>query len=365
MADKIDINEADEATLAALPGIGPKLAARIVAYRTAVHPFEELIELAAVPGISERMAREWAGQLSVAETAEPPTPEPPLEEITVLDDNDNEEEMEASLDEEQEVGQEMPPVETAGTEPELGEDPVVVTMLEAEREREPEEMADTPSRAVSLPPASPVERTIVGSVPRRHSHFWQQTAAVVLGTLFGSALTLLLLLLFNGTLRYAPDSRATDLQLQLDEDTSTIRQAQSSMTEEMGTLTGRVTELDNDLAASGEDLEAVADDVGSLQEETAELDQRLETIDQAAEKFDNFLTGMRDLLVALQGLPAVPTTTLTVTATVTATTTVSATTAPDGTPANATPTVTAVPPAGGTVVPTRTPRPTATPLIEN
>jgi competence protein ComEA len=41
-----------------LPGIGPVLAERIVAYRTANGPFREVDDLAAVQGISPRMVED-------------------------------------------------------------------------------------------------------------------------------------------------------------------------------------------------------------------------------------------------------------------------------------------------------------------
>ncbi|MCA9970217.1 MAG: helix-hairpin-helix domain-containing protein, partial [Anaerolineales bacterium] len=65
---KIDINQADVATLAGLPGVGEVRARRIVDYRETVHPFEEVIELTAVPGISERMVRAFADQVTVGAT---------------------------------------------------------------------------------------------------------------------------------------------------------------------------------------------------------------------------------------------------------------------------------------------------------
>jgi competence ComEA-like helix-hairpin-helix protein len=55
MALKLNLNQADQDQLSKLPGIGPKLAARIVEYRSSVGRFRTLEELAAVPGISERM----------------------------------------------------------------------------------------------------------------------------------------------------------------------------------------------------------------------------------------------------------------------------------------------------------------------
>ncbi len=47
----IDINAADATELALLDGIGPKLAERIIAYRTEHGGFESISELCEVPGI--------------------------------------------------------------------------------------------------------------------------------------------------------------------------------------------------------------------------------------------------------------------------------------------------------------------------
>jgi hypothetical protein len=252
------------------------------------------------------------------------------------------------------------------------EPPVVVTMLDSrpsrpDRAAEPEPTPETesvPETAVRRPTASApapevIERRVVETVQRRHFHFWQQFLGVMTGALIGSLLTLLLLYFFNGTLRFAGESR---VQLQLDEETSAIRQSQSLMTDEIGELAGRVAELDNELATSEEAIGAVEEDVSGLEDETAALSEQLETIDLAAEKFDNFLSGLRDLLVAIQGLPPVPTATVTISGTATISATISGTVTPQGTAVTTTPTPTGLAPEGS--LPTRTPRPTATPLIE-
>ncbi len=78
--EHVDLNTSTEEELCSLPGIGPFLAARIIEYRSTVHPFEEPIEIAAVPGISERMYRRIADRLVVsgvdAEEQEVPESEP-------------------------------------------------------------------------------------------------------------------------------------------------------------------------------------------------------------------------------------------------------------------------------------------------
>ena len=67
MSDKlININTASEEELVELPGIAKGLAARIVQYREKVHPFEEVEDLAAVPGISERMVTQLTDFIAVS-----------------------------------------------------------------------------------------------------------------------------------------------------------------------------------------------------------------------------------------------------------------------------------------------------------
>lgn len=52
--EPIDINRAGREALIALPGIGPVLADRIIAYREANGPFKSVDDLIAIPGIGER-----------------------------------------------------------------------------------------------------------------------------------------------------------------------------------------------------------------------------------------------------------------------------------------------------------------------
>jgi competence protein ComEA len=70
-AARLDLNRAAPADLAALPGIGPALAARIVEYRQAVGPFPRVEALRGVPGIGPRRYERIAPHLLVAERDRP------------------------------------------------------------------------------------------------------------------------------------------------------------------------------------------------------------------------------------------------------------------------------------------------------
>ncbi len=52
---KLDLNHATAADLGVLPGIGPKLAERIIAYRQTHGPFSSVAELQQVPGIGPKI----------------------------------------------------------------------------------------------------------------------------------------------------------------------------------------------------------------------------------------------------------------------------------------------------------------------
>jgi len=52
--DKVNINTATEQQLAALPGIGPAIAKRIVAYRKD-HPFKQIEDIMQVKGIGPKV----------------------------------------------------------------------------------------------------------------------------------------------------------------------------------------------------------------------------------------------------------------------------------------------------------------------
>ncbi len=64
-SERIDINRASAAELERLPGVGPALAQRIVAYRETHGPFRSVEELANVAGISERMVAQWTDLITV------------------------------------------------------------------------------------------------------------------------------------------------------------------------------------------------------------------------------------------------------------------------------------------------------------
>lgn len=64
----VNVNTASATELEQLPGVGPKVAARIVDYRTKKGPFRKLEELMNVQGIGEKSFLKLRSQLTIAGT---------------------------------------------------------------------------------------------------------------------------------------------------------------------------------------------------------------------------------------------------------------------------------------------------------
>lgn len=63
--EKINLNTATSEQLQTLPGIGPALAERIIAYRTKVGKFTKIEELLNVSGIGEKRFQQFKDRLTV------------------------------------------------------------------------------------------------------------------------------------------------------------------------------------------------------------------------------------------------------------------------------------------------------------
>ena len=63
--EKVNLNTASKSELITLPGIGPALAERIVAYRDEFGPFTEINELMNVKGIGEKSVARLSGQIEL------------------------------------------------------------------------------------------------------------------------------------------------------------------------------------------------------------------------------------------------------------------------------------------------------------
>jgi competence protein ComEA len=66
-AGVVNLNTASASDFEALPGIGPKTAARIIEYRQKNGPFKKVEELMNVQGIGEKSFLQFRGQLTLGQ----------------------------------------------------------------------------------------------------------------------------------------------------------------------------------------------------------------------------------------------------------------------------------------------------------
>jgi hypothetical protein len=324
-ATSIDLNRADEKTLATLPGIGPKLAARIVRFRDEVHPFEEPVEVTAVPGISESMYHQFADRVWVSLP----------DDEAVLGAGEIPVSVEGG--EVAEIGMEMDAQESA--EPVAQPDPELISGTPDVSGIEVREI----EQAESPPPAPSPRPASFGCL--------RQLLLTLVGALGGALLALLVLQSINRTLDLATHPRL----LQLGDQVSALEGQNQVLSNEIGelrnrlnqveALSGRMQNAEADLRSLDQSLATLEAQVANLEGDVSQTQETVEQVRAAADRFDNFLIGLRELLLDTQGTP-VPTTPPAATAT------------PSPTPSATLETADTV---EATPTATRTPRPTRTP----
>ena len=336
----VDLNQANEVDLAALPGIGGALAERIVQYRETNGSFVEVADLTAVPGISNRMVEGLTDHVIVTPSAPETEPESPTEDSTAEND--------------------IPRQKPVFGVPEQAEAEEIEPEMNEEIPPSPTETA--PSATESR---SPQSTTAVAAATSRNMTVSQRRGCILillgslLGAMVGVVLTLALLAaLNNGSLFYnQPDQQLQREMNAARSSLATLEAANSDLAGQVSTAESNMEALTTYEAQSRETLTEVQVEVTAVQTEIDTLEERIDTVDDAAETINTFLLGLRDLLGDLDHLPTAisplePTVTLSVTITSTPT---AAATITD-TETTLTPTITA------TRRPTRTPIPTATPL---
>jgi competence ComEA-like helix-hairpin-helix protein len=284
---KIDLNTATAGELYQLPGIGPTLAVRIITYRETVRPFEEPIEITAVPGISENTYRAIADRLMVSKPA-------------VL---------------EPKKAEETEDVEPTAPEPSPPERALVTLTPPVEPEPEPE--AEPRTQPPPTPKPSPARtpsptRTLPPSPSARHG-FAGLAAAALMGAVFGALLALLVIGGINGTLDFGQAEAVVNTQVELDRlgvQANTLRSDLDGLRQRLDRLEGLTARMDGvEQAVDGLDT-TLADtqaDLDALNTRADQLDADVAQVRAAADRFDTFLDGLRDLLFEFQGAPPTPT----------------------------------------------------------
>jgi competence ComEA-like helix-hairpin-helix protein len=379
---KVNLNTATANELVQLPGIGPTLAVRIITYRETVHPFEEPIEITAVPGISDKMYCAIEDRLTVEgpavweseqveeahsigevgastsevlledETLESPSVEPALGELALpaatKPGPGPERRVEAKPGPALKVEREPPILPEPLPEPKSG------PHLEAAPRPEPE------SRKRAEPPWEPEpeprpRRTPSPSSPPAPSRsaaarpgYFGLIVATLMGALFGALLALLVIGGINGTLDFAQTEAVVSGQAELDRlsiEADTLLSDLEGLRERLDRLEGLTARMDG-VEQAVDDLDTALAEVqreaNALGARADRLEADIGAVRAAADRFNLFLDGMRDLLFEFQGAPPTQTPTPTL-------------------PPTATPRPTRTPRPSPTSRPTRTPPPTFTP----
>jgi competence ComEA-like helix-hairpin-helix protein len=331
---RIDLNTASPEELRKLPGIGLALAQRIVDYRASVHPFEETVEIVAVPGISKAMYDKIGDRLMVSPVE--PTPELPMEP----------EAMPVPGTEEAAVP-EPEPMPAPGTAETAAPEPEPERESEAAESRAPEPETVRSRSQRPRPPSSEPPLVEVVPAPVGWGRFvFVSVASIILGV----ALALLSLWLINGTLNFrAASSRALQsetfrlegeisglnaqvsqfdsrlvaveqLAPRLDKAEADLQQLTGSLAAaeanlqqvggnlaaaqaELGSLASDVQTVQADLiglsdnvTGLGQAVTALQGQLGTVGEQVATMAEDLRVVHQAAQRFDTFLSGLRDLV---------------------------------------------------------------------
>ncbi len=309
---KINLNTATVEELTQLPGIGPTLAERIVTYRDTVHPFEEPVEITAVPGVSEKMYRAIADRLTVGELA---ILESEMvgesEEIKKIEEEVKE--MDATIPEstptEQALAKPAPPAEPEPeAEPHIppphpAPPPPATPPPPAEPEPEPH----------APPPPTPTPPHPYTPTPSAWLGYAGLTVAALLGGLFGALLALLVIGGINGTLDFGQAEAVVSTQAKLDRLTIQADTLQSDIDglrqrlDSLEGLTGRMDGVEQAVDDLDTALTQTQAEVDALNTRADQLDTDIATVRAAAERFNTFLDGLRDLLFEFQGAPPTPT----------------------------------------------------------
>lgn len=307
----VDLNQAAAEELQALPGVGPALARRIVAYREERGGFRSPEELTAVSGISRAAYERLVDRMTVtplemplpqtAEEAppeetpeaawavpEPPAPQempPPEGEGAILEGEH------VSPAEEGLVVEEAPLEETPEVALALPEAPVSreVVPLEAE-EAVSEEEAEAAPAAEEAPAPPRVETAAPPAFPaparepfKRGGLSWIWSALV--GGLLGMIFTLLVFSGINGSLDLNNSHAVLDVRNRVD-----------SLAAEMNSLEGEIDGLRQQLST----LEGLTARMERAESDVDTLRQEAVALDEQADVLESELAGVSEDLSAVQ-----------------------------------------------------------------
>ncbi len=337
-ASEIDLNAASEEELCQLPGIGPALAARVVNYRSEVHPFEDPAEIVAVPGITEAMYEGMVDRLTVGtpaavEVVEPADIErevkmdseeldtateeaPESDTVEVADSPEVERELEFAVEELEIAPEEAPESDrievvdspTAEGEAEFDLEEAYIPEADDLEFQEDLMLETEPSESGGLaePDQPDLGPPIVAyTTPPQGGHWGRLFLFSLVGAVAGAVLALAFLLMVNGTLNFEMASSKA-----LSSEASRIDGEISGLAIELSELRGRVDVLQDlamrleeaqiDLSQLSRSLGVVESEMEGLVGDMTRVQAELRTLSGEMGRTDENVTALQAEVGAMQ-----------------------------------------------------------------
>lgn len=324
----IDPNTAASDELDQLPGVGPKLAQRIIAAR----PYQTIDDLSQVSGIGSIFLERIQPYLKIERSVDQPpqeaaqseTPEPAAPEAIELAQEEAVQTArlaaveldlpEVSAPEPEPLALEPASESAPVLETEIGELAPPAMRIEASATPPPNlytaEIApdgDSSTKEETPPePPKPVPPPAPSSAPGRMSDsriFWTLVIGGLLTMCLAATLSLVILASLNqGRLQFAAPAQVNQMQIQiyqLQTQTNNLNQDLEGLharVNELEGLSGRIDALDQSLQDVRTNLDQVSSEVTAIQQQVETLSAEVETQRLQTQRFSDFLEKLKELL---------------------------------------------------------------------
>jgi len=303
--EPVDLNLAGAEELQSLPGIGPELASRIVAYRETKGPFLSTDELLAIPGIGPVLLGRLGGRLAVTsyeghvleDVSEEEVPLAPEVEVEGLPPEPESPVGPPVLEWTERTPVEEEPVDEAAMYHTLEGEPARVAEAEPVRDTAPQE-EQAPSWETVRQPAQ----------PGRSQWLW----GAILGGLLGVLATLLILWALNGSLVLSRtpvivgmDGRVASLSAELGDLQGELDHVQQRLQLLEG-LPGRMDTVEAEMAGLGKTVAELEKQTKALQDRVVEVENGLTAVRERTTRVETFFDRLQDLLADVFGQPSKP-----------------------------------------------------------
>ncbi|MCD6475139.1 MAG: helix-hairpin-helix domain-containing protein [Anaerolineaceae bacterium] len=285
LTEKVNINKAENETLQLLPGVGPRLAERILAGR----PYYDLEDMTRVNGVSMTMIEDWRNLVKV-------TMDQPDEDFETPANNIK---LQESVEEptpiaEMPISESIPPQ----AKPEEAQELSIV----------PEEKLD--AQEISEADDQPISTRETSSENiNREQVIWYLLLAMVVTFVLTAALTLGLLAVINqGQLRFASPAEVIVLNTEVQSINNRLDTQLQDITalrervENLETLSDRMIDAENAIGDLQSETSTLSTQVSTIEESMLAVEADVEELQTQTQTFTTFFQSMRDLF--LQFFPA-------------------------------------------------------------